>query len=321
MPEKSDNHLVWTPTFEYVAEKIREKKQLQLIIAPFIKRNALKQLLDVCENVSNLKVVVRWSAQDIITGVSDVEIYEDLKAKDIKLFRHASIHLKMLVFNESWAFHTSGNITQSGLGLRENPNVEVGAQIQLEINDWIKIQKLLDQADRIEEEDYEKVCQYKQENKSSPLPLPPLNLHPEEDKTFSRFSLPAVQSPEKLYEIYQNPDLFKNYDDLFSAFVHDITLYNIASGLEEEEFFKELIVNFKEHPFIKVVSSFVKEEGSVRFGQMNSWITNHCSDKPTPYRSDLKTSTNKLYDWLKCFFEEIDWDIPGAHSQVIYWND
>ena len=37
-----ENHLVWTPTYEYVAKKIREKKRLELVIAPYIKREALK---------------------------------------------------------------------------------------------------------------------------------------------------------------------------------------------------------------------------------------------------------------------------------------
>ena len=41
MPEEFENHLVWTPTYEYVAHKMREKKRLDLIIAPYIKREAL----------------------------------------------------------------------------------------------------------------------------------------------------------------------------------------------------------------------------------------------------------------------------------------
>ena len=321
MSENSDNHLVWTPTYEYVAQKIRENKRLELIIAPYIKREALKQLLDECEDVSNLKVVVRWDARDIIAGVSDVEIYEDLKAKNIPLYRHPSIHLKMLVFNQNWAFHTSGNITQSGLGLRTNPNIEVGAQIQLETKDWIEINKLLEQANLIDERLYEKACRYKEENKSQPEPLPPLDLEPKEDKAFSRFSLPAVQSPEKLYEVYQTPDSFKHEEELLSTFVHDLTLYSIASGLDEKEFYKELEQNFKAHPFVQAVASFVKECESVHFGKMNDWITENCSDNPTPYRWEIKPTTNKLYDWLQYFFDEIYWDIPGVRSQVIYWKN
>jgi hypothetical protein len=320
MSKNSDNHLVWTPTYDYVAQKIREKKRLELVIAPYIKREALKQLLDECEDVSNLKVIVRWNPQDIIVGVSDIEIYEDLKAKSIPLYRHSSIHLKMLVFNQNWAFHTSGNITQSGLGLRANPNIEVGAQIQLEPKDWIEIYKLLEHANLIDDALYEKACEYKEANKSKPDPLPPLDLEPDEDKAFSRFSLPAIRSPEKLYEIYQNPGSFKDDDELFSAFVHDISLYNVAAGLGKEQFFEQLGMGFKAHPFTESVAGFVKGKESARFGEMNAWITSQCSDNPTPYRWEIKQTSNKLYDWLDYFFEEITWDVPGARSQVIYWK-
>ena len=316
----NDNHLVWTPTYDYVAQKIRENKRLELIIAPYIKREALKQLLDECEDLSNLKVIVRWDAQDIIAGVSDIEIYEDLRAKGIPLYRHPSIHLKMLVFNQNWAFHTSGNITQSGLGLRTNPNIEVGAQIQLGTKDWIEIHKLLEQAVLIDDELYEKAFEYKEANKSKPDPLPPLDLESVEDKAFSRFSLPAAQSPGKLYEIYRNPNAFKHDDDLLSAFIHDITLYNIPYGLSENEFLDQLGKNFKANRFTKAVSFYVKENKSSRFGAMNAWITSQCSDRPTPYRWEIKDTTNKLYNWLACFFEEITWEVPGARSQVIYWN-
>ena len=97
----NENILVWTPTYEYVAEKIREKKQLRFIIAPFIKRDALNELLKQCEDTSQLEVIVRWNKADIVNQVSDLEIYEDLKNRGIPLYQHSSIHLKMLVFSTS----------------------------------------------------------------------------------------------------------------------------------------------------------------------------------------------------------------------------
>ena len=66
---------------------------------------------------------------------------------------------------------------------------------------------------------------------------------------------------------------------------------------------------------------YIKEKKSVRFGEMNDWITSNCIDNPTPYRWEIKPTTNKLYDWLSFFYEKIYWDIPGSHSQVIYWKN
>jgi hypothetical protein len=314
-----ENFLVWTPTYEYVAQRIREKKKLQFIIAPFIKREALKQILDQCEDTSQLKVIVRWDKTDIVNQVSDLEIYKDLKNQGIPLYRHSSIHLKMLIFDQNWAFHTSGNITKKGLGLVSNPNIEVGAQIRLKVNDWIQIQKLLKSSICIDEERYEIFVKYKADNETKSDPLPPLQIDLDSEKEFSRLSLPAIQSPTLLYEIYQNPDKFKDEEDLYAAFVHDLVLYDVSNGISREVFFQQLGKNFKTHLFVQKIVGLIKREGSARFGEVNGWITECCSDNPTPYRWELKENTNYLYDWLAYYFDEIHWNRPN-HTQVIYWD-
>ena len=318
--DSEKNILVWTPTYKYVATKIKEKKKLLFIIAPFIKREALQKLIEPCEDTSQLKVIVRWDTADIVNQVSDLEIYEDLKEQEIPLYRNSSIHLKMLVFDQNWAFHTSGNITKKGLGLVENPNIEVGAQIRLEDKDWIEIQKLLKNSIRIDEAIYQKFVTYKEDNYKKQDPLPQLKIELDSTKEFSKLSLPAVQSPGKLYEIYQSPEKFKDEEDLYAAFVHDLVLYDVPTGITRDDFFQLLGTNFKRHSFVQKIVGLIKDEGSAAFWQVNGWITELCSDKPTPYRWELKSNTNKLYDWLDYFFEEIHWDVPGKHSQVIYWN-
>ena len=316
---ENQNHLVWTPTYKYVAEKIREKKKLRFLIAPFIKREPLKRLLQECEDLSELQVIARWDPDYIVKGVTDLEIYEDLKTLGVPLYHHPKIHLKMLVFNQSWAYHSSGNITMNGLGLSERPNIEVGAQIRLEEKDTVELQKLISTAVRIEDHHYKEALSYKEANKTPSTPLPPLEIKPATNKSFSRFSLPTIQSPEKLYEIYLDPVAYRDDQDLFDAYVHDIALYEIASGLSREEFFIHLKTNFKNHPFVRAVSEFIKSNGSLGFGRMNSWITEHCSDNPTPRKWEIKSTTNSLYNWLAYFFDEITWDRPN-YSQVIYWN-
>ena len=316
----NQNHLVWTPTYKYVAEKIREKKKLLFLIAPFIKREPLKRLLLECEDLSELQVIARWDRDYIVKGVTDLEIYEDLKALGIPLYHHPNIHLKMLVFNQSWAYHSSGNITMNGLGLSERPNIEVGAQIRLEEKDIVELHKLISNAVRIEDHHYEEALVYKRENKTQRAPLPPLEIKPATDKSFSRFSLPAIQTPECLYEIYLEPEAYQDKEDLFDAYVHDVVLYQIPDGLNRKDFFHQLETSFKNHPFIIELVNIIASKPSTRFGEINIWITNHCTDNPTPRRWDLRSTTNKLFDWLSFFYENIYWNVPGNHAQVIYWK-
>ena len=312
--------LVWSPTVDFVRQTIAEEKQLLLIVAPFIKLDALTNLVDACDDISQLQVVVRWQATDLVSGVSDVEIYPYLRDKGIPLFRHSSIHLKMLVFNHSLAFHTSGNITRKGLGLISAGNVEIGCSLHLEDGDWFNLLKLLAESLEVDENVYEQAKTYVCDNAKDPDPLSPMILKSSEDKEFSKNALPATESPEVLYQFYSAKMDPRQKMQEAAECTHDIVVYSIPSGLDEAEFYVFLGKSFKSHPFIAELVAYIQSAESIRFGAINAWITDRCSDTPRPYRHDLKTTTKHLYNWLASYYDEVTWDTPN-YSMVIYWNN
>ena len=87
--------------------------------------------------------------------------------------------------------------------------------LNLEEKDIVELQKLISTAVRIEDHNYQEALVYKRENKAPRTPLPPLEIKPVTDKAFSRFSLPTIQSPEQLYEIYLKPEAYQDEQDLF----------------------------------------------------------------------------------------------------------
>ena len=311
--------LVWSPTNEYVADRIRHEKRLLFLIAPFIKLDALKQLVSICDDTSELQIIVRWNAKDLLAGASDLEIYPYLTDHNIPLYTHPDIHLKLFIFTDALAFHTSGNITHKGLGLAKTHNIEIGCEVGLTPNDWLQLLRILDQSNRVDDEVHQTAMTYLETNKSTSPPLPPLDLQPKVDKRFSRLSLPSSSNPDALYAFYQDSDNEKILPEAASAFMHDLLLYGIPMGLPKEVFFATLSGKFKAHPFVLEIVNLIKAAGSARFGLVNEWITANCSDKPTPYRWEMKTATRRLYDWLAYFFTQISWDIPGSHSMVIRW--
>jgi len=50
-----------------------------MIVAPFIRKNALLSLLKNCENPNEISVITRWTGEDIVSGVSDLDVYPLLK--------------------------------------------------------------------------------------------------------------------------------------------------------------------------------------------------------------------------------------------------
>ena len=245
-----------------------------------------------------------------------------MREKRIPLYHHPDIHLKLYVLDNSIAFHTSGNITKKGLGIPPNPNIEVGCLVQLTIQDWENIFRILQNSSRIDDQMYEKALKYFFDNIQEKRDIPNLSLKPQSDKQFSVLSLPASNDPESLYKYYENKNS-GNINDSFagefqSACIHDLILYRINKGLTKVEFFSLLEKRFRSHEFIKAIVSLIKENKSARFGLVNLWLQKNCSDQPTPYKWELKKNTKRLYYWLSYFFREISWDRP-RHSMVIRW--
>jgi hypothetical protein len=199
-------------------------------------------------------------------------------------------------------------------------NVEIGCEVSLAQADWLRVFQILEESNRVDDDVYQTAVAYTEANKSTPPPVPPLDLTPKIDKRFSRLSLPSSSGPEALYTFYNDPATETASADDASAFVHDLMLYDIPQGLSKKAFFATLKERFAAHPFVTEIITLIKEAGSARFGLVNEWITTNCSDKPTPYRWEMKPATRRLYDWLAFFFSEISWGVPGAHSMVIKWK-
>ena len=308
--------LNWTPLAEHL---LNSGENCILMISPFIQKPAIQGLIERFEDSNSLQVVTRWNPSDIVSGVSDLEIYPYLEELGVPLYLNRRIHLKLTIFETDNAFHTSANVTNRGLGIGEDPNVEVGCQVRLSGNDWLRIHDLLRNSVRVDDSIYEQANRYLDENKEKRPPLPRLEYRSKQgSREFSRHSLPFVQNPELLWDYYSEDQ----FEGSRANFVHDLVLYSIREPeLNREEFFEQLEANFKSHPFVRSVAELVEREGSLRFGVVNEWITEECTDKPVPFRWEMKPATNRLYDWLEFFFDEISWNVLGQRSQVIRWRN
>src|SRR5438105_3572904 len=110
MADRADSQLVWTPLAQLLDDTIRSGHALLLVICPFIKRDALERLLSLGPVDPFLKFVVRWRGSDLLSGASDVSIYEKLKARQLKLYAHPLIHLKLFLFDTGTVVLSTGNL-------------------------------------------------------------------------------------------------------------------------------------------------------------------------------------------------------------------
>jgi len=310
---------VWQPLSSKITDHISEQNQLLLIISPFIKVDALKSLLENTKYASDLKVVVRWRPEDIISQVSDLEIYPLLCREKIPLYFNHRIHLKLYLLGANEAFHTSGNLTSKGLGLCEGCNIEVGAFVPITNHDWVKLYEIIESSRIVNDDVFEAYVKYYHDNKKLMQDAPKLILPQDFGKEFSLSSLPASQNPKELWEYYSSGNKDSYGAEFTRKYVHDLIAFQMPEGLGKEDFFINLEKRIKQSRFIQSIVGLIQEKKSCRFGEVNSWIHAHCSDVPLPYRWEIKANTNTLYDWLSFFYKEITWDRPN-YSQVIYWK-
>ena len=328
MPSDCNDHvllfhtmLIWNPVRIAIEERLAKGDELKLIIVPFIKLEAIEQLLKSQPNLRGLKVVVRWHPNDLLAGVSDLAVYEYLKSRGCALFLHSRIHLKLYIFGNNAAICTSANLTMKGLGYLEAANIETGCGADLGSDDWRSIYELIGASRAVNDEVYECYRAFMAKApKVPPLEFPALNLPAQ--KIFSIASFPATKSPREFMDHYMKRSPENTHAEFVRRAAHDEALFLVPPGLSEIELKQWLRQRFCCAPFVSKFVEYLKSSGSLRFGAANDWIHSNCEDSPLPYRWEIKENTNILYNWLAEFFSpNITWSVPGKHSQVILWRN
>ncbi len=270
------------------------------------------------------RIIVRWEIEDLVKGVSDLELYNYCIENSITLYRNTRIHLKAFWDSENSILMGSANITSRGIGEKDNFNFELNAGITpISLRDINYLNFIINESEYVDEQLYLKL---KDVIDSIELPsneFPDLPTVKKEKDFFLISQLPQVSSPIEFYEFYSNWDNLPLKNQLLLS--HDLVLFDIRQGLNESDFFDFLKLKFNTHPFIvafkqAIVNSNpdnVNRKGTMNFGAVRMWFANNTTTVPTPRPFELTEYVQILYTWI-CFFDEnFTWDVPGAHSQVI----
>ena len=187
--------------------------------------------------------------------------------------------------------------------------------------DWAEIYWIIERSTLVDDDLFAVFQAYEKACPNSKISLPPFVIPEDTKKSYSTYSFPATEQPEILCSYYESGFCDAEDTETERKFIHDLVLYGMPSGLDKHQFMKTLSTSFSEQPFIQDLVAYIQMEKTLRFGAMNDWIHSHCSDVPLPYRWEIKENTRILYNWLAFFFDNIEWSIPGSHSQVIFWRD
>jgi hypothetical protein len=314
---RAEPHLCWSPVQTGLSEAAKGRS-LVLVIAPFIQYAPMEFILKHLSWADHPVVLTRWRAGDVTSGVSDIDVYPLLKQSKVQLMVNDALHMKMFVFDDGIGFITSANITGTGLGLHESPNIEVGMPVSLGSQDASQLALLLSASRIVTGDIFKRVQGYVEEHSTPTNTLPPLDLGGVVPTGHEGLQLPLVAGPENLWQIYSGLKLENGSGggDVLRQGLCDIQVLKVPGGLNKQEFELHVREMLYSNPVVKDIIDGLEQEGSFCFGQVISRMQRRAPGNLAIGRRDLKPYARALYDWLPWLRRGVSWDRP-RHSMVL----
>jgi len=287
-------------------ERALETAQKTLIIfSAFVKSQAFEWLVpQIIDKHLKVKIMARWDINDLLSGVSDLSIYERCKELNWEFRVNTALHSKLYLIDSSIGYLGSNNLTGAGLGLNTNNNIEFSTEIRPNMGDLQKIDKYLNSSTLMNDELYEEIKQFVEDNKT----------------TKERIKWPdSIMDKLKTNTDYlwvDNFPLSNPLQDNFSEEFHrDEKIFaNIA--LDDKEALKDAFMS--SHVTQWIMKHLNEQEEKVLFfGSLSALIHNSLLNDPKPYRKEIKDLIANFFAWVQYLdLKELIVEQPN-HSQCL----
>lgn len=256
------------------------------------------------------RLLVRWKPLDLISGSSDIEVYEYCKTNGIKLYIKDDFHGKLYQIKPNGLLIGSFNLTNSGFGLHQNPNDEAGVIIEITDKNSSYIDALFSDASPVTDVLYMKIKDFLLENANKKNVLS-LDWNQEVRDLLVPPKIPSGLLVSEFFYAFPT----NSYGEV-EFHEHDLSLL----GLSKESMSIEAFVTsaFKRSiPYIWLKKLVIGNNGEMYFGGITKQLHDCLIDDPTPYRKDVKKLVQNLISWIDMYgTDDFIIDQPN-HSQRI----
>ena len=293
---------------EIVNQVSQAKDQLQIISA-FCKIPAVRLLDDnIHNNLQSKKLMVRFQLSDLVSGTTDIDLYEYCKDNGWQLYVKFDLHAKTYMLDKKRCILGSANLTSSGISLFLHGNYELSCCADMTETDINKIDSLYESALQMNDElykimksEYEYVHKNNSQNKIS--------------VSWSDEITRRIKHVSSVMFIYDFPN-------------SKVPIYNDINsieflGLDRTPTIPELKEAFlRSKAFLWLYDTVDKTpEKTCFFGWVTEKLHNVLLNDPKPYRKDVKELLGNLLGWIEALeIEDIIIDVP-SHSQRIRVRD
>ena len=286
-----------------VLELMQNATSRVVIAAPYIKSGTIRRLLKTLpDTVSESTCITRWLPEDIVAGVCDLEIFEEVtQVRGGRLLVHPHLHAKYYSNGEQ-TLVGSANLTSRGLGWHTPSNVELLVALPVEfpgLLDWEST--LLDSAVEATEQLREQIrVQAEQLKQTRPLHHPPEVEDATGDEEAALW-VPQCPVPERLWEVYRGRGADTMVSSAFRAAQDDLASLLPPQGLTENLFTAYVAGILRQMPLLTEIDKLASTGLTDTKAQV--FLSGHLSDR-TGGLNEYGQIWRIVKRWLLYFFPE-----------------
>lgn len=275
-----------------------------VVVAPYIKSATIRRLLRTIPNtVSEFTCITRWLPEDIVSGVCDLEIFDDImQIGHGRLLVHPHLHAKYYS-NGQESLIGSANLTSRGLGWHTPSNVELLVALPAEfpgLAEWEStlLESAVEATEQLREQIRVEAEQLEQTRSADHPPEVKGETGEEEELTLW---VPRCPVPERLWEVYCGRGADTMVSSAFMAAQDDLAALSPPRGLTKDLFTSYVAGILRQMPLFSEIDELASP------GLTDSRAQEVLSDR-------LSDATGDIYhygqiwrivkQWLKYFFPE-----------------
>ncbi len=286
-----------------VLELMQNAASRVVIAAPYIKSETIRRLLKTLpDTVAECTCITRWLPEDIVSGVCDLEIFDDItQVKGGRLLVHPHLHAKYYSNGER-TLVGSANLTSRGLGWHTPSNVELLVALPADfpgLLDWESA--LLDSAvDATAQLRMQIRAQADQLKQTRPMHHPP-EVEDETREEEATLWVPQCPVPEQLWEVYRGRGADTMVSSAFNAAQDDLAALLPPQGLTENLFTAYVAGILRQMPLLTEIDKLALT--GLTDTKAQEFLSAHLSGGPGGI-ADYDQIWRIVKQWLLYFFPE-----------------
>lgn len=268
-----------------LAEGLTNAKQSVDVLSAYITEEGIDWLLSFVESKVRLRVVVRWGCSDLVSGASDVGVYDRLRSHGSELYVLRDLHAKLILIDRLALFVGSANITSNGLRLVPGGNRELCVKSDADDPQIQIVESVINDSTKMTDELYALVVAELATQIPTNGRVPQWSSALQQALTRAPNSLwvsEMMWSPTPEHLLERPGDELSRHDRLVLGFSAD-DQESLSKAFEGSRCWQWLVQTLRLSP-----------DNTMYFGELSQRLHSTLIDDPTPYRQEVKSLVANL---------------------------